>query len=329
MRAKTLLPTLISAIILLGGSFFVDFSVIGESLRTISLLHVVYLVGLTFLTFFLKAIRWHYMIQEVGNTDWLLDVLSSFGSSALLFFAPNVTADAYKGGIASQIYDTVSFREGTAASLFEKLLGLIILLLISFAGLLFYAFFIDYGEVSLFLVIFVVISTLFGFLFHSSLLHILSFFRDFMPLNSVKKILRQLKLFVEDLHGFKDSFFDFAVVICLTMIIEALLGLRIFAFFQAIGINVSILVSFVLYSVSSVIGAISMLPLGLGSKDVAFTSLSVLFGLSPETGSVGAILDRATMLLLLPLFAGCFIYLNHVTTINWDGISKSTERTEL
>jgi len=265
------------------------------ALRSISLGDILIVVGLTSIGFLLRAGRWHYYIRVLDWNVPLLHSISAFAASIALTATPGKSGELAKA-ILLRSQHKISVAQGAGVLLIERLGDLFAVIALAIGGL---TLFVDLS----------------GYVFASV---VVIGAAVFLTLNSRVVLMRaqaipELRKLSLRLVNVLDA------VVVLMRPIPVLVGASIalaawsceaLAFHylvRRLGIDSSLLVSFSIYGLSTVAGALSMLPGGLGGVEAVMAFL--LTRLAPPSGvaTLAVVIFRFCTLWLFSLIGAIFM----------------------
>lgn len=315
---KDVFLVLIGVLLLAGLAWFVDVAETMKALEDVGVWTALALVGLTVLALSLKGVRWHALLRDHTRSASLKEcLLMVFGANFLFFFGPNLVGDAYRGSVAHSLYDDVSLSAGLAASFFDKILTLVAMMVVAALGLFFVAFDLGGDLVVQSLIALAGLLTCVFVVFSrravSLVLRVIRFVEAHVSFVNVSASLHR---FFRELRRFRSKPVLLAGALLLSLVIEGMLAWRFVLMVDAVGLSIAFAGAAFIYAASTLIGVLSMIPLGLGSKEVSITGLVSSLGGSPEGAAGVAVVDRAVKLSVLPLMWASFLVVNNKASVS-------------
>ncbi|WP_171043715.1 lysylphosphatidylglycerol synthase transmembrane domain-containing protein [Pseudoalteromonas spongiae] len=246
---------------------FPEFKDIFNTAHKISILSIVIALSLSLLSYFLRSIRWlHYVRlkeREMSPTYHFLVYMSGFAFT----LTPGKVGELMRSVHLKQ--KLIPFRYTLSCFLSERGVDLICVLIL--------------GNLALTLVLEHVIYGLMTPLLIVLLLNLQTLLKLISKLKSLK-ILREL----EKLWNTKISLRALALGLCSW----SLQGIVLFNFISALESTLPVHLAISIYCFSLIIGALSMIPGGLGATELSITWLLTNFNVPLDTAILSAILTR-------------------------------------
>jgi uncharacterized protein (TIRG00374 family) len=133
---------------------------------------------------------------------------------------------------------------------------------------------------------------------------------------SFVNVSASLHRFFSELRRFRRHPVLLVSTLLLSLLIEGVLAWRFVLMVDAVGLSIPFAGAAFIYAASTLIGVLSMIPLGLGSKEVSITGLLSALGVSPEGGAGVALVDRAVKLSVLPFMWVSFLLVNTKVSVS-------------
>lgn len=260
-----------------------DFNATIDALSKFKVFYLPLILGLTFLNYVLRFVKWQYLLRIINIKLPAKQSFTVFLSGLAMSVTPGKVGELLKSFLLKELTGAPISR--TAPIIFaERLSDGIALVVLSLAGMWYF----EYGKQ---VVIFAAL-----FLFTVILL---MQFPDF-----TKKIIgrfsrfKLVKGFENTLHNLVDSFNELLKPMPLLFTVG--IGvvswffecLAFYLVFKGLEYNASLLAATFTLSFSGIVGAISMLPGGLGAAEGSILGLLVLVGVPRNIAAVATILIR-------------------------------------
>ena len=253
-----------------------------DMIEKIDISQIIFLCILTILPFFIYALTLRVLLEILG-------IRKSFEKVYLILtasFAANYTIPL-KIGIPLRVYLYkkilgVPIVVGATSMILEILLWLIIPVSITLIALL---TIFPVGEFIILPILILILMILVIFsLFHlDKFLAIIPFGKKFMGKICTEDIFDNLKRFKKR---------HVIVISSAFLSLHIISAIRLFLLFGIYGVNGDILQALIIQSISLVIGTLSLVPMGLGTKDVSLLVLMENLGITTETAISIVLLER-------------------------------------
>lgn len=248
----------------------------------------------------LRGLRWHYFTRYLGwpvpAAENLLIFLASFTFTA----TPGKAGEVVKSALLKQRFG-IPISESAGVLLIERLQDLIAVLLLAGGGL----GLLDRGQTPFWTCLALVsLLTLFVWVpaLHRGILARIG--RWIRPLRRLTEKLLVLLQTGRRLLGPA----PFALGMLLALVSWAMEGLTLWIILRALAIEIPMLVAFSLYGIATVVGALSMLPGGIGSFEVLLIiMLKTPFGVSDSLATTATLLIRTSTMWLVTLLGLVFL----------------------
>lgn len=255
-------------------------------------------VGFVILGWLLRALRWHYYVRYLSLPVPLVDSILAFLASFALTATPGKAGEMVKAGLLRSRY-SVAMSDTAGIFLIERLGDLLAVLALAAGGLVLFA------DVRLyFLVCLVGVGGITIFITHERL---------YRPVFSRLVCVPRLKSTADKLlelfnigHSLLRTV-PFAVGLGIAIVSWACEALAFHLILGGFGIRFPLLTSFSIYGVSTVIGALSMLPGGVGGVEAAMLLLLTALGANTASAVAAILLVRFSTLWLISLLGFGFM----------------------
>ncbi len=285
---KYVIPTVIfSAAFYVALSFYGDWEKISALFRAFPLAVVPALLLLSLANYFARFLKWHYYLRTVTDKVKFAESFFVFHSALALSFSPGKVGDLIKSLFLKESHD-LEIRKTAPIVLVERITDFTSLLLISIAG----AFAYNYGRdatlaVSVFFLILIVVLSV-----PSLGKKIISLFGKFRFLLSA-------------LEPFETAYDTSAELLApRRLVLMTLLSLLAW-FFECLGfyiilinfkVQISLFGASFIYAFSTIIGAVTMAPAGIGFTEGSLTFLLIENGATKDAAVASTLLVRLVTL---------------------------------
>ena len=265
------------------------------ALTAISLGDILIIVGLVSIGFLLRAGRWHYYIRVLQWEVPLLHSISAFIASIALTATPAKSGELVKA-VLLRSQHKISLSQGAGVLLIERLGDLFAVIVLTIGGL---TLFIDLSSDVL---VSVIVVGVVGFLaakcrvvlvrvqaipkLHNLSLRLINMF------DAVWLLMRPIPLLV-------GGSVALAAWSCEALAFHYLVG--------RLSIHSSLLISFSIYGLSTLAGALSMLPGGLGGVEAVMAFLLTRVATPTSVATVAVVIFRLCTLWLFSLIGAIFL----------------------
>lgn len=229
---------------------------------------------LTLAGYGLRFVKWHLFTRAAGiPVSWRTDVVI-FLIGLMMSITPGKTGEVIKPYILHK-KASVAYAKSMSVVVYDRLLDVLAITTLVGIGLLVYP--AGWGVFIILLCLFVV---LFMVLQQKRWVH--------KWIDGLTRV-RFLRRFRESLHDFYGKTLDMlrVRVLTLTYVVSfaawSLECVSLYAIVQALGLDVSLLASVLVFSLGSLAGSLSFIPGGLGAAEGSMTGLLVYFGVDANT----------------------------------------------
>jgi uncharacterized protein (TIRG00374 family) len=287
LKQKVIISILIAGVLYLAFTLYADFNQVVQAFKKFNLWLLPLLLFLSFLNYFTRFLKWDYYLSVVKIKLIKIDSLSTFMSGLIMSVTPAKLGEVLKSVLVKEITGE-PISKTAPIILAERITDFLSLLAISLVG----AFVFDYGgNVSIVVAIFFII-----------LIITISNKKIALPLIKLSEKIPFIKKYIHNVHSAYESCYHLLKLKHLMMM--TLLSLVSWGF-ECLGYYF-ILVNFdtdfgllwasFSYSFSTIVGAISMLPGGLGLTEGSLTFLLVQKGVSDEIAVATTFIVRVVTL---------------------------------
>jgi len=290
-KKKILISVAFGAIIYLLFSVYADFDKLISAFGNFNWFWLPVILSLSFLNYIFRFIKWHYYLH-------LLEIKLSLKESFLIFLSA-LTMSVTPGKMGEVLKSYLLKEEnGTPVSksapivLAERLTDFISIVLLCLLG----SYFIDYGRLIILIIGLFFILTIIILSIRSLSLKLIGFLgrfvflkkhteKIFLAYESIYQMIRIKPLFIATAISIISWFFE-----CFGFY----LVINIFS--QSTGLEISMLSATFIYAFSTLIGAIAMLPGGVGITEASLTGLLVFSKIPKDISVASAIIIRLATL---------------------------------
>ena len=271
-----------------------DYKSILSAIRHFPTNSLMTVIGLVLVGWFLRGVRFHYYLEKSGQHVPLLYSVSSFLAGFALTGTPGKIGEAMKGVFLKRDYG-VRVTKVVGILVVERLMDLFGVLLLGAASLLLFE-----GWISLFLICASLVIAGGLFLCMESLYRpVLTWLAGFRILTwPSNKVLSAL------LHG-KElmTVRIFATGLVLSTLSWAMESVSLYIIMKGFGLNAAVLEANFIYCFSTLVGALSMAPGGIGGTEAGMMGLMAFMGISYSEGLPAVLLIRICTL-WMAIFVG-------------------------
>jgi glycosyltransferase 2 family protein len=303
-KRKILLSVAFGALIFLGFSIYADFDKLIIAFGNFNWWWFPVLLILSFGNYIFRFAKWHYYTKILSININIKKSFLIFLSSFVMSVTPGKMGELLKSFLVKE--ETGIPVSRTAPIVFaERITDFISIVLLCIVG----AFVFNYGKEIIILV---------GLIFIFSVV-ILSSRKLSLKIISMLEKIRFIKKFIEKIHIAYESLYN---LLKIKPLLIAIFISLISWFFECIGfyvvltvfasnsdiIQVSLLIATFIYGFSTLIGAIAMLPGGLGVTEASITGLLVLLKIPKDISVASTIIIRVATLWFAVLVGVFSIY---------------------
>ncbi|MEN8192216.1 MAG: lysylphosphatidylglycerol synthase transmembrane domain-containing protein [Bacteroidota bacterium] len=308
-----------SMIIYLLLSFYADFDEVKNAIMMFNWSYLILLFILSYLTFFIRYIKWEYCLKVLNIKISRSDSYQIFMSSLIMSITPGKVGELIKSYMIKQT-NNIPVSYSAPIVLIERITEFLSLLLIGLIGLYFY-------EEWKYLVIVMIIILIAVIIFLSNE-KIAGW--NLTYLSKLKLINRHIKNVTTALSNSRKllAIKPLLITLIISFISWISEGLIFYLILSSFDIDISILWSFFIYAFSIIVGSISMIPGGLGITEGSMTYLLVESGVAKNFAVAATLLFRIATLwfaLLLGSYS-LLLYQKKIGKSNFDYLnSNNTE----
>lgn len=266
LKRKVILSTVIAGVLYLAFTIYADFDNVVHAFSQFNLMLLPVLLFLSFFNYFTRFLKWDYYLLIVKVKMKKLDSLSTFMSGLIMSVTPAKLGEVLKSVLVKEITGD-SISKTAPIILAERITDLLSLLLIAIIG----AIAFDYGGDVTFIVA----------AFFVLLIFIISNKKIAIPIINFSEKIPFVKKYIHHLHSAYESSYKLLKIkplVLMTLLSLVSWGFECFGYYlilQNFNVDVGLLWASFSYSFSTIVGAISMLPGGLGLTEGSLTFLLV------------------------------------------------------
>ena len=287
LKQKVIISVVIAGVLYLAFTIYADFTQVINAFGNFNLLLLPLLLFLSFLNYFTRFLKWDYYLSVVKVKMKKIDSLSTFMSGLIMSVTPAKLGEVLKSVLVKEITGE-PISKTAPIILAERVTDFLSLLLIAIAG----AYVFNYGGN-----ITIIVAVFFVFL-----IIIISNKKIALPIINLSERIPLIKKYIHNIHSAYES--SYQLLKLKPLILMTILSLISWGF-ECLGyyfILVNFDVDFGLlwasfsYSFSTIIGAISMLPGGLGLTEGSLTYLLMEKGITADISVATTFIVRAVTL---------------------------------
>ncbi|GAB6056033.1 lysylphosphatidylglycerol synthase transmembrane domain-containing protein [Methanobacterium movens] len=280
-KNKIWLFLLIAVVIYLILGIYADLDKLIVSIANFKWPYLLLMIILTTSSYFIRFIKWNFFLKKADVNISLKPNIFVFFSGMAMIITPAKLGEVWKGWLLKEI-EGEPLAKTIPVVIMDRFTDIVSLLILSFAGIIYYQ------EGGYLLIIFTILFLIF----------LISMKSDFISRKIIKLLENRAGKYSKDITQTHATFIT--LMETKTMIGMSILGILAW-FFECLGLfvvvlgfneQISIIISTFIFSFSSLVGAISMIPGGLGVAEVTISGLLELFGLSTSSAIGTAIIIR-------------------------------------
>jgi len=301
-RRRIIISVIFGAFVFLGISVYADFNSLIHAFSEFNWILLPVILILSLLNYFIRFIRWHYYLGKLNISLPFVRSLIIFISSFVLAVTPGKMGEVLKSYLLKEENGT-EIRKSLPILLTERITDFISIVLLAIIG----AYLFNYGKeiiiiTGIFFVFFVIV---------------LSYRKLSILLIDILGKVEYFKKYTDKLLTAYDSIY---IILKLKPLIVAIflgvsswfcecLGLYIVlkGFTDTINMDINIFVPTFIYAFSTLVGAIAMLPGGLGATEASLTGLLVLLNIPKNISAASTIIIRVATLWFAVILGAIFL----------------------
>jgi glycosyltransferase 2 family protein len=316
IRQRILISIAFAGIIYLGFSIYADFSQLIESFRNFSWVLLPVLLFLSLLNYLSRFIKWNYYLNLINIKLNRWDSFSIFCSGLIMSITPGKFGELFKAYLVKQINNEPISK--TAPIVFaERATDFLSLVVISLIG----AYIFDYGRV---IIVVIGVIIVIGIVIISNK-NIASFVIQLVSKN------RFLGKYISSIQNAYESSYKLLAVMPLfkmTLLSIVSWGFECLGYYIILSnynVEVTLLWASFTYAFATIVGAVSMLPGGLGVTEGSLSYMVVAQGYSKDIAFASTFIVRAVTLWFAVMIGviSIIIYQNKFGEIEFESNKKS------
>ena len=261
-------------------SIYADINDMITAFYSFKWIYIPLILFLTFLNYIFRFFKWDYYLKNIGINISRKDSIIVFFSGLTMSVTPAKLGEVFKSYLLKKLNDTEISRSVPIvfAERATDMIGLIILAAIGFSAF-------GYGkEVLLIVMAFIILAIL-----------VIQSKRICLRLIDLISRIRFFSKFADNFYALYESAYtlfglkNVLIAVSISVISWFFECLALFFVLKGFGVDASLLVSTFAFSFSTVAGAVSMIPGGLGVAEGSITGLLVMDGI-PKAIAVGSTL---------------------------------------
>lgn len=278
---------IIGLIVALALSIYADFGAIIRSFRSFDWWLFPVVLGLTLTNQFLRFLKWEYLLGYVGVELNTLVSLQIFGSGLIMIMTPGKIGEIWKSWLVRDV-EGVPISSTMPVVATERITDFLGVMTFGLMGVIIF----DYSPVVLLAVVTPVITGIVILQNESMCFWVLERVEGFPFLNRKADDIRNLYEGTQELLQFR----PLAVTTSLSVFSWGMECAGLWIVLQGFGSDVTFLAAAFVFALSSILGAVSLLPGGLGITDGSMTGLLLLFDVERTIAVSSTLITRAATL---------------------------------
>ena len=266
---------------------YVDFEKVLNSFKEFNWLLLPILLLLSFGNYISRFFKWEYYLKIIEVKLHKLDSLSIFMSGLIMSVTPGKMGELLKSYLVKQVNGTSISK--TAPIVFaERATDFLSLTILALAG----AYFYDYGKNIIIIIAVIIISGL-VIISNKNL-----FYKIILLLSKIEFIAKHV-LKIQTAYESSAKLLAFTPLFLMTMLSVISWGFECLGYYIILtnfNLKVDVMWAFFSYSFATIVGALSMMPGGLGVTEGSLTLMLVKKGLSENNAFAATFIVRAVTL---------------------------------
>jgi uncharacterized protein (TIRG00374 family) len=287
IKKRLLISITLAALLYLGFTVYADFDQLIRAFEKFNWIWLPVVIVLTFFNYFIRFLKWHYYLNLLQVNIKTTDSLSIFFSGLIMSVTPGKMGELLKSYLVKEVTGT-SVSKTAPVILLERLTDFVSLIIIALVG----AYFFEFGKG-------IIVGT--G-IFFFALVIIIGNKKLALPVIKFLEDKKILSKYIHSLHNAYDS--SYRMLRGKPLILMLLLS-TVAWFFECLGyhlilinfdINLGLLWASFSYAFSTIVGAITMMPGGLGATEGSLAFLVIQKGFSKELAVASTFIIRVVTL---------------------------------
>ena len=262
-------------------SVFTDWQVVLSVVNTIPIITWMTLIAITIIASSFRFLRWHLLLKYQK-----LDIPAKFNFAVYFAGLALITTPGNVGENIRAVFLkplNVKYSQSFAAFLSERVLDVIVMCLVSAIIV------INIPEYQDWSVIFIVVIVVMILLIYTDFA---PYCVKIMPIKKLQNILINLHVTVKTLLQGKQIFYPFMT----TVIAWLLQAIALIIILNAMELNIDASLAIGIYCISILVGALSLVPGGIGTTEAAMTFMLTSVGVDPPIAVAASLVSRVTTL---------------------------------
>jgi len=268
-------------------SIYADFGSVIVALRAFDWWLLPLVLGLTLGNQALRFVKWEYLLRKADVQLPLKTSFKIFGSGLIMIMTPGKLGEVWKSWLVRD-YDATPISTTMPVVFTERLTDLIGVVFISLVGV----FTFNRSPIVLVVLIFIFLGGLSFILYEPAFFRVLELSEMVPILNRHADTLRTLYQNSKALLGPK----PLGVTTALSIMSWGLECIGMWVVLGGLGSDINLLAAAFVFATSSILGALSLLPGGLGVTEGSMTGMLLAFGADAATAASATVIIRATTL---------------------------------
>lgn len=283
LRSKLLLSIIAGLGAFIGLSIYADIREVTQAFVNFAWGYLPLILALTFLNYLLRFYKWDYYLRNIGVKLKVRDSLAIFLSGLTMSVTPAKLGEVFKSYLLKRL-NGIEISRSIPVVFAERItdvLGLLILAAISFSAF-------QYGKEILIVVLVILLALIVIIKSRWICGRLLKITESVTLLNKLSDSLRMAYESTHTLFGFK----NLVVAIAISVISWGFECLAMYFVLDGFGVDSSVLLSTFVFSFSSLVGAVSMIPGGLLVAEGSFAGLLILSGIPKGIAATATMVIR-------------------------------------
>lgn len=287
IRNRIFISIAAAALIYLAFIVYVDYGKVVSSFKNFNWYMLPILLTLSFGNYISRFFKWEYYLKLIDVKLHKIDSLSIFMSGLIMSITPGKMGELLKSYLVKQVNGTSISK--TAPIVFaERATDFLSLTILALTG----AYIYDYGKSIIILIGVVILSGLF-------IISNKKLFYKIVALFSNVSFISKHTLKIVTAYESSSKLLSLTPLVLMTLLSIVSWGFECFGYYLILSnfeIHIDVLWAFFSYSFATIVGALSMLPGGLGITEGSLTLMLVQKGLSEHSAFAATFIVRAVTL---------------------------------
>jgi len=287
IRNRVFLSIAIAALIYLAFIIYADYEKVISSFKNFDWYLLPILIALSFGNYISRFFKWEYYLKIIDVKLHKFDSLSIFMSGLIMSITPGKMGELLKSYLVKQVNGTSISK--TAPIVFaERATDFLSLTILALAG----AYYFDYGKNVIIIIGIFIISGLIIISNNKLFYKIISLFSN---IKFISKHILKITIAYES----SSKLLSLTPLVLMTLLSIVSWGFECFGYYLILTnfeVEIGLFWAFFSYSFATIVGALSMLPGGLGVTEGSLTLMLVQKGLSEHSAFAATFIVRAVTL---------------------------------